>query len=372
MKVADIVRAMESLAPPELAEDWDNVGLMVGDLAGEVKKVMVCMDVTEAVLAEAIRVRAQMVIAHHPLIFRSISRVTADGSPVTYEALRRGLAVYAAHTNLDAVPGGTSDVLAEVLQLVDRRPVEPIVRQGRCKVVVFVPPDELPRVANAAFAAGAGRIGNYHDCAFFCHGIGSFYGDGSTHPAIGDAGRHEVTEELRLEVVCSRSNAAAVCQAIRNAHSYEEPAIDTYVLDDSPPGCGWGRIGRLKHPVTVQTLINRLKRAIGLKNVLLAAASGERNGDGKGMLVTTAACFGGSGGSMFRRAISQGATFYVTGELSHHDAIDAVAAGTTVVCLGHGHSERLAMARLAERLAGQLPKLRIAVSQRDRDPFVVA
>ena len=372
MKVADIVRAMESLAPPELAEEGDNVGLLVGDLAGSVRKVMVCMDLTEAVLAEAVRLRAQMVIAHHPLIFRSISRVTADEAPVTYEAVRRGLAIYAAHTNLDAAPGGVSDVLADVLQLVDRRPLEPIVRQERCKVVVFVPPDELPRVANAAFAAGAGRIKNYHDCAFFCHGIGSFYGDSSARPAIGDAARHEVTEELRLEVICPRSGAAAVCEAIRAAHSYEEPAIDTYVLEDFPLGCGRGRIGRVKRPVTVQTLVNRLKKATGLKRVLLAAASGEKNGDRKGMLVTTAACFGGSGGPVFRKAVSQGATFYVTGELSHHDAIDAVAAGTTVVCLGHGHSERLAMTRLAERLAEQLPKLRTVVSRRDKDPYVIA
>jgi len=371
MKVADIVRAVESLAPPDLAEDWDNVGLLVGDLAGNVRKVMFCMDLTEAVLAEAVRARAQMVIAHHPPIFRSLSRVTADEAPVMYEAIRRGLAVYAAHTNLDAAPGGTSDVLADVLQLVDRRPLEPIVQRGRCKVVVFVPPDELPRVANAAFAAGAGRIGNYHDCAFFCHGIGSFYGDSSARPAIGDAGRPEVTEELRLEMICPRSGAPAVCEAIRAAHRYEEPAIDTYVLEDFPSGCGRGRIGRLKRPVTVQTLINRLKKATGLKNVLLAAARGERNGDRKGMLVTTAACFSGSGGAVFRKAISQGATFYVTGELGHHDAVDAVSAGTTVVCLGHGHSERLAMARLAERLGKQIPKLRTAVSRRDRDPYVI-
>ena len=371
MKAADIARAVECLAPVELAEDWDNVGLLVGDPAGEVKKVLVCMDLTEPVLAEATRARAQMVIAHHPVIFKSISRVTADELPVVYEAVRRGLAVYAAHTNLDAAPGGTNDVLADVLQLVDRRPLDPIVRQGRCKVVVFVPPDDLAEVARAAFAAGAGRIGNYQDCAFFCHGIGSFYGDSSTRPALAEAERHDLTEELRLEVICSRSNAGAVCGAIRAAHSYEEPAIDTYVLEDTRSGCGVGRIGRLRRPVTVQTLINRLKKATGLKKILLATASGERNGDRRGMLVTTAACSSGSGGNVFRKAVSQGATFFVTGELSHHDAIAAVAAGTTVVCLGHGHSERLAMSRLADRLAEQFPKIKITVSRRDRDPYAI-
>ena len=371
MNVADIARAMEAVAPLELAEDWDNVGLLVGDSDATVKKLMVCMDLTEAVLDEAVRVRAQMVLAHHPVIFRSVNRVTPELTPVVYEAIRHGISVYSAHTNFDAAQGGTNDVLADVLQLADRRPLEPIVTQGRCKIVVFVPPDDLPVVANAAFSAGAGRIGDYQECAFFCHGIGSFYGGGSTRPSIGEAERQEVTEELRLEVICSRASAATVCKAIRAAHSYEEPAVDTYILEDSPSGCGWGRIGSLNRPVTVQTLINRLKKATGLKNILLAAPGGDGKGDGKGMLVTTAACFSGSGGAAFRKAVAQGATFYVTGEMGHHDAIDAVTAGTTVVCLGHGQSERLAMTRLAKLLADRFPKLRVVESKRDRDPFAI-
>ena len=372
MKVADVVRVMESLAPLELAEDWDNVGLLVGDLSGTVTRAMVCLDVTEAVLAEAIRARAQMIVAHHPVVFRPIPRVTADEAPVVYEAVRRGVAIYSAHTNFDAAPGGTNDVLADVLHLAERRPLEPTVRQDRCKVVVFVPPDDLAKVARAAFAAGAGRIGNYHDCAFFCHGIGSFFGDFATAPSIGEAERHELTEELRLEIICSRPRAGTICEAVRAAHSYEQPAIDTYVLEDRPEGCGCGRIGRLRRPVTVQTLVNRLKRATGLKKVLLAPAAGERNGDRKGMIVTTAACFTGSGDSGFRNAIAQGATFYVTGELTHHDALDATAEGMTVVCLGHSHSERLAMSDLARRLSENLPKLKVAVSQRDRDPYILS
>jgi len=372
MRVADIVRAMEALAPPELAEDWDNVGLLVGDLDIGVRKLMVCTDVTEAVLAEAVRVRAQMLIAHHPVIFQNIQRVTACETPVVYEAVRRGLAIYAAHTNFDAAPGGTNDVLADILQLVDRRPLAPTARGGQCKVVVFVPPDDLPRVADAAFAAGAGRIGRYRDCAFFCHGIGSFYGMDGTRPAVGDAGRHEVIEELRLEMVCSPSRVSAVCEAIQAAHSYEEPAIDTYMLRDFPTGCGAGRIGKLRRPVTVQTLIGRLKKAVGVRRLLIAAAAGDRNGDRRGMLVTTAACFSGSGGAAFREAVAQGANFYVTGEMSHHHALEAVAAGTTVVCLGHGHSEHLAVASLAKRLPGQLAKVKVVVSEQDRDPFAIA
>jgi putative NIF3 family GTP cyclohydrolase 1 type 2 len=304
------------------------------------------------------------------VIFRSITRVTASDAPVVYEAIRHGLAVYVAHTNLDAAPGGTNDVLADVLQIGRRRPLEPIIGQGQCKVVVFLPPDDLSAVAGAAFAAGAGRMGNYQDCGFFCHGLGSFCGDEGTHPAVGEAGRQEVTEELRLEVICPRAKVPTVREAIRSAHSYEEPAIDTYALESFPEGCGWGRIGKLKRPVTLQTVINRLKRATGARKVLLAGP-GEEGGDGMGMLVTTAACFSGSGGSFYREAIAQGAGLYVTGEMGHHDAIDAVAGGMAVVCLGHGHSERIAMARLGERLASQLPKLSVLVSERDRDPYTI-
>jgi len=371
MKVVDVVRTMEAVAPPELAEDWDNVGLLAGDLDAAVRKVLVCTDVTEPVLAEAVAAKAQMIVAHHPVIFQSVTRVTASETPVVFEALRRGIAILAAHTNFDAAIGGTNDALADVLQLVDRRPVTPAGLGGRCKVVVFVPPDDLPRVAGAAFAAGAGRIGRYRDCAFFSHGIGSFYGEEGASPAIGVSDRHEITEELRLEMVCPRAKAAGVCQAIRSAHPYEEPPIDTYVLEDFPPGCGAGRIGKLKRPVTAQTLIARLKKAVGVQRLLVAAAAGEGGADRKGMLVTTAACFGGSGGTAFRKAVAQGATFYVTGEMNHHHALEAAAAGMTVACLGHGRSERLAMVRLAARLAELHPKLKVIPSQRDQDPFSV-
>ena len=371
MRVADIARTMEAVAPPELAEEWDNVGLLVGDLDAAVRKVMVCTDVTEAVLAEATRARAQMIVAHHPVIFQSVRRVTASETPIVYGAVRSGVAIYVAHTNFDAAVGGTNDALADILQLVDRRPLEPVSLGGRCKVVVFVPPDDLPPVAEAAFAAGAGRIGRYRDCAFFCHGIGSFYGEEGTRPAVGEADRNEVTEELRLEMVCPRAKVAAVCSAIRAAHQYEEPAIDTYLLEEYPPGCGAGRIGAPRRPVTIQTLIARLKKAVGVKRLLVAAAPGDRKGDRTGMLVTTAACFTGSGGSAFRKAVAQGATFYVTGELNHHHALEATAAGMTVVGLGHGHSERLAMNCLAQRLAELHPKLKVLASQLDRDPFAV-
>jgi len=371
MKVSRIVQALEAIAPPSMAQEWDNVGLLVGDPSRQTSALLLCIDLTEETLSEAVRAKAGMVLAYHPVIFKPLSRITADAVPVLYQVVRRGLAVYSTHTALDAAPGGTNDILAEAMGLEDRRPLEPAGDDSQCKVVVFVPPDEASRVADAAFAAGAGRIGNYAECAFFCHGIGSFFGQPGAHPRVGQAGRREVAEELRLEMIAPVSKAAEVCAAIRAVHSYEQPAIDVYPLRQHPPGYGMGRIGRLSRPVTVGTLINRLKRATKLKRVLVASGAAGRGRNGLGSLVSTAACCAGSCGSVFRSAIKAGATFYLTGEMRHHDALEAAAAGMTVVCLGHSNSERIALRRLAERLNVVLPGLKVLVSKRDRDPFEI-
>lgn len=369
MKVGDIVRVLEALAPAYLAEEWDNVGLLVGDRERRVTKLMACMDVTEGVLAEAVKAGVQMILAHHPVIFKPAARVTAELAPVVHEAIRRGVAIYAAHTNLDNAVGGTNDVLADVLGLSDRSAIVPAVRREQCKVAVFVPPDDVARVGEAAFDAGAGQIGNYRECAFLAHGIGSFCGQPGTHPAVGGAGRHEVVEELKLEVVCPRPKVPAVCEAIRGAHSYEQAAIDVYPLEGFPPGCGGGRIGTLRHPATVRSIIAKLKKATGAPSVRLAAPAGAGKPDGRGRLVRNVAVFCGSGGSCWRAAAGQGAALYVTGEMGYHDALDAVECGLTVLCLGHGYSERIGIRALAGHVAEVLAKLKVVESSRDRDPY---
>ena len=368
MKVQDVVTALESLAPPSLAAEWDNVGLLVGDSQASVRKILFCIDLTEPVMEEAIGLKAEMVMAYHPPIFKGLSRLTAQQSPVVYRAARRGLSVYSMHTALDAAVGGTNDVLAGLLGLSGCVPLEPAVQRQQCKIVVFVPPDDLSGVAEAAFSAGAGRIGNYYDCAFFAHGIGSFCGGKGSHPTLGHAGRHEATEELRLEVIAPRDKAGDVCAAIRGAHSYEQPAIDVYPMRDYPEGCGMGRIGRLDRAASAASLIARIKKAARLRRVLVVPAS---KAAGKAGPVRVAACGAGSCGTLFHRAIADGATFYLTGEMRHHDALAAAAAGLTVVCLGHSNSERLALPVVARHAGELLPGISVALSRRDRDPFEI-
>ena len=371
MKVRRIVNALEAMAPPDLASDWDNVGLQIGDLDADAGKLMLCVDLTESVLAEAAKAKVGMVMAYHPVIFKPISRVTATDAPLVHAAAAGGLSVYSMHTALDAAPGGTNDVLAELLDLQDPRPLEPIVREGGYKIVIFTPPHDASQVTDAAFEAGAGRVGHYERCAFFSHGIGTFLGGPQTTPTIGQAARQEATEELRLEVVSPKDKLAAVCSSIRMAHSYETPSIDIYPLDGAPHGCGLGRSGRLPRPVTIATLIGRIKKRTGLRKVLLAASAGDGGGDGRGRLVSVGACCAGSCGSLYRAAAAGGATFYLTGEMRHHDALAAATAGLSVVCLWHSNSERITLTRLADRLAVVLPKLKVVLAASDKDPFAI-
>ncbi|MBT3200314.1 MAG: Nif3-like dinuclear metal center hexameric protein [Phycisphaerales bacterium] len=374
MKTAQIVNLLEQIAPPSLAEDWDNVGLLVGDRAANVRKVMLCIDLTPEVLEEAITEKVQMVMAYHPVIFKPISRVTSDANEVVYQAARHGISVYSMHTALDVAPGGTNDVLADAMGIgAQRKPLEAADGPGECKVVVFAQAEEVAEIARAAFAAGAGVIENYTDCAFFGYGIGSYAGGPDSCPTIGHRDQTEAVEEVRLELVCPPHRVSQVCDAIRSAHSYETPAIDVYQLSAAGSGGGMGRVGALPRPVTVATLISRIKKATGIKRVLLAARPRPKasKGSGKGGLVSVAACGAGACGSMWKQALAAGAGFYLTGEMRHHDALAATNAGLTVVCVGHSNSERITMTVLAKRIADAMPKLKVTVSKLDKDPFEI-
>jgi len=363
LRVQQVCDVLAQIAPPELAAEWDNVGLLIGDPARPVRRALLTIDLTAAVLAEARRQRAEMVLAYHPPIFRPLNRLTPQEAPVVYEAARSGLAVYSMHTALDAAPGGTNDVLAEVVGIVQPRPLEPSVQSGYRKLTVFVPPGDLDRVAEAAFQAGAGRIGSYDRCSFYTRGLGTFRGGPGSRPRLGRAGRFERAEEFRLEVIVPASRLEEVVSAVRAAHSYETPAVDIYPLEQRPAGTGQGRIGPLARPAGLTAIVARLKRALGLRGLLIA---GRRRGR-----YASAACCAGSCGSLFRAAGRAGAELYVTGEMRHHDALAAVAAGLTVICTGHSNSERITLSRLAGRLRRALPGLTVRVSRADRDPFEV-
>ncbi len=367
MRIADVAKVLEQIAPPAYAEPWDNVGLLVGDPGRPCSRVLLCVDLTPAVLAEAVAAKAKLVMAYHPVIFKPIARVTAE--TMAYRAVRAGVGVYSIHTAYDSAIGGANDALADALGMgADRRPLEPRCAEGQYKVVTFVPAEDLPAVSAAAFGAGAGQIGGYRECGFAAEGTGSFRGDATTHPTIGRAGRREQAAELRWETVCPAERLPDVLAAIRAAHRYETPAIDAYRLTDAPPAVGLGRVGRLARPVGREAMFGRIRAACGVRRFQVAAPPRP----GKRRKVRTLAVGCGSCGSLFRRAVAAGADWYVTGELRHHDALAAAAAGMTVVCVGHSNSERLTLAPLAERLGAALPGLEVTVSAADEDPFITA
>ena len=364
MILRDLTTALNEIAPTRNAESWDNVGLLVGDPDQPVSKALLTIDYTEEVAAEARKEGCDAVVSYHPPIFHPLKRITCPS--VVYDAIRRGVAIYSPHTALDVVDGGTNDMLADVLGIgPDRAPLRLAeTKASVLKLVVFVPEKDADRVSQALFDAGAGRIGAYTHCSFRTAGTGTFFGEeGKTNPAVGESGRLERAEELRVETVVPVSKVEAVIRAMRKAHPYEEPAFDLNLLAATPEGLGQGRIGALGWPVDRREVFERIKGGLAVNHLLVA---GPTEG-----VVNRAACCAGACGDLLDDALAQNAELYLTGEMRHHEALKAARAGTTVVCVLHSNSERAVMARLGDRLAERLPGLPLVLSRADRDPFRV-
>jgi dinuclear metal center YbgI/SA1388 family protein len=361
MQVRDLARAMDAIAPTALAEPWDNVGLLVGDGEAAVTRVMLAIDCTREVVAEASGEKCEAIVSYHPVLFEGRKRFVAGSS--AFDAARAGIAVYCPHTALDVAEGGTNDVLADAVGMSRRAPLraaEP--RDAEYKLVTFVPAEHVEAVSRALFAAGAGRIGDYSSCSFRVAGTGTFFGESGTSPVVGQAGRLEEAAELRLETVVPVGRAAEAVRALRDAHPYEEPAFDLVKLA-SVSARGIGRVGPVE-PQTVRAVVDRVKRALGVERVL-AAGPLERE-------VSRVAVCAGAGGALLGAAIEARADLFLTGELRHHDVLRAIEAGLTVLCVLHSASERAALGPLAEMLKKRLPGVAFLRSTADREPIVFA
>lgn len=361
MKLADIISALEQIAPTKYAESWDNVGLLAGDPTQEVCSAMLTIDYTPAVAVEAQQKHSDLIIAYHPPIFDALKRINAPS--LIFDAIRRGVAIYSPHTALDIAPGGTNDMLADVLGMTSRDPLKRAdLKQQQYKLVTFVPVKDVEKVSKALFDAGAGRIGNYTSCSFRIPGTGTFFGEEGTDPAVGKSGQLEQVEEIRLETVVSANAIQSVVTALQQSHPYEEPAFDLNILATPPDDRGMGRIGELPSTPREQLFL-KIKRELGISHLLIA---GPTTGN-----VTRAAACAGACGNLLNDAIQQKAELYLTGEIRHHDALKAANAGMTVVCVLHSNSERAVLKRLAAELGKRTPGLAVELSQQDRDPFAV-
>jgi dinuclear metal center YbgI/SA1388 family protein len=366
MKIQDVVCAVEGLLPPALAQSWDNVGLLIGDARADATRVLVTIDTTQAVAAEAKRLKAGLIISYHPIIWDGLKRITAAGpTAVVYDLIRAGIAVYSIHTSLDVIAGGVNDGLAEAIGLVDAEPIGDFVEDPagpQYKVVTYVPAAQAGSLAEALYQAGAGAIGQYSHCGFQTLGTGTFLPLDGAHPAIGEIGRIESVSEIRLETVVPAGKVAAVVAALRKAHPYETPAFDVLRHHDVERRLGLGRMGRLAKPAPVRDVVARIKKATGAR---AAGIVGPQD-----RLVRSAAVCAGACGKILHRVLAAGCDLYLTGELKHHEALAAQEAGLTAVCLSHTVSERFALAKLIKELKKVLPRVTIRQSVKDADPFV--
>lgn len=378
MKIADLCRAMQSIAPLKLAESWDNVGLLVGsserELAGP---ALLTIDLTERVLAEAVAAKASAIVSYHPPLWEPFKRITSDTprGRIVLGAIEHGIAIYSPHTALDAAVGGVTDWLCEGLSggsegkiAGDSRALTPHLRREdsqQVKVVTFVPEKDLEQVRNALASAGAGIIGHYKVCSFATPGEGTFLGDESTLPTVGQSGRLERAHELRLEMVCSRSALPTAMEILDQFHPYEEPAVDIYDLQPRPDRrAGPGRRIILDQPATLATLAERLKKHLGIAVVNIAGVSE------KDVPLHHVGVCPGSGASLANAARADDCQVFVTGEMKHHEVLEALNSGMSLILAGHTNTERGYLPRLGRRLEAELPGLKAVVSRADRSPRV--
>jgi dinuclear metal center YbgI/SA1388 family protein len=353
--VEDLERVLESLAPAALAEPWDNTGRLVGRRGGEVKRVLVALDLTEDVVVEAVTGSYQAVITHHPLVFTPVRRITDSdrvGTLVT-QLIAADVALFACHTNLDGAVGGLCDILCGDLGLLRTRP---LVRPGAGwkKLVGFIPPESVETVSAAVFAAGAGRIGDYRDCAFEAAGTGSFLPAPGAKPHVGTVGRRESTLEVRWETMVPAARVAAAVSAFLSAHPYEEPAFDLYPLEDVLSQGGQGRIGSTRVPVPLLSLAEEIAEILSLPEVEFAGDAG--------MMIETVAAVTGSGGSLMEAAAAAGAHAFITGDLRYHDADRASDLGIALVVAPHGETESWALRRWVPVLRQALAESSVEVA----------
>ncbi|BBI34713.1 Nif3-like dinuclear metal center hexameric protein [Cohnella abietis] len=361
-----IIQLMERLAPKHYAVPDDKIGLQVGSVAKEIKRVLVTLDVTPAVVDEAATLGAELIIAHHAVIYRPLAHLRTDtpAGALAASLLRKDIAVYISHTNLDTAEGGINDWMAEALELTGRGILEEIHTDKLFKLVVFVPETHHEIVRTAMFSAGAGWIGNYSHCSFNSEGTGTFLPQEGSDPFVGKQGKLTQVKEVRLETIVPLSSRKKVIAAMLKAHPYEEVAYDLYALDLKGRSFGLGRVGTLPEAESLDQFAERVKAAFDVPFVRMV-------GDGSRQ-VRKVAVLGGAGAKYIRHATFAGADVLVTGDIDFHSAQDALAAGLTIIDPGH-HAEKIMKPKAAEWLAEQLKAkgyaTEVFASKVDTEPF---
>ncbi|HWK58971.1 MAG TPA: Nif3-like dinuclear metal center hexameric protein [Parapedobacter sp.] len=361
MKLRELTNHLESIAPLDYQESYDNAGLLVGSPDKDVKQALLSLDCTEAVVDEAIATGCDVIISHHPIVFKGLKRFNGNTyvERVVMKAIKHDIALYAIHTNLDNVMGGVNSKIAERLELHDTRILSPKGDLLR-KLVVFVPKGHVERVRAALFAAGAGSIGRYDACSFNTAGYGTFRAGEGAAPFVGQPGEHHREEEMRVEVIYPAINERAVLCGLFEVHPYEEVAYDIYRLQNNYQGVGSGLVGRLEKPMEESDFLALLKAQLGAKVIRHTALRGKPVAD-------VAVC-GGAGGFLLAHAIRAGADVFVTADYKYHEFFDAE--GKIVIAdVGHFESEQFTQQLLLEIIQKKFPTFAVRLTGTDTNPI---
>ncbi len=344
-----VIQLMEQLAPKHYAVENDKIGLQLGSLNKPIRKLLVALDVTDEVVDDAIRQDVDLIIAHHAIIYRPLAKLdTSTPAGRLYEKLiKNDIAVYISHTNLDVADGGINDWLADQIGIKQegRGCLEDVHTDQLYKMVVFVPESHASAVQEALWRAGAGEIGNYANCSFTIKGTGTFKPGPGTDPFIGEQGKLEHVDEVRIETIVPASVKRKAIQAMLKAHPYEEVAYDLYAVDLKGRSFGLGRVGKLEQEQTLGELAEAAKRAFDVPAVRVVGPLDR--------LVKKAAVLGGSGSRYVCHAGFAGADVLITGDIDYHTAHDALAAGMTIIDAGH-NIEKVMKGRVAAWLNEKL------------------
>jgi dinuclear metal center YbgI/SA1388 family protein len=359
-KLFEITRFFEDLAPLSLQESYDNAGLLTGDLNAEISSVLVTLDVTEEVIEEAVAKKTQLVVAHHPIIFSGLKKITGKNyvERTIIKAIKNDIAIYAAHTNLDSVTGGVNSKICEKLGLENCTVLQPAAGQLK-KLITFIPESHTEKVSEALFAAGAGNIGNYDSCGFVAGGTGSFRGNEKSNPFVGEKGEIHTEKENRFETIFPAHLQGRIIQALLNSHPYEEVAYDIYTLDNQFDKIGMGMVGTLPEPVAEKDFLIQLKEIFNTGVIKHTALKGGR--------VKMVAVCGGSGSFLLKRAIAAGADFFVSGDFKYHEFFDAENK-IVVADVGHFESEQFTKELFYELLTKKFPKFAVHLSEANTNP----
>ncbi|MDB4924519.1 Nif3-like dinuclear metal center hexameric protein [Mucilaginibacter sp.] len=360
MKLSQLTTYLEILAPLAYQEDYDNAGLIVGNPDQEIHQVLISLDCTEAVVDEAIHTNCQVIISHHPIVFKGLKKFNSKTyvERVIEKAIRNNIAIYAIHTNLDNVLNGVNAKICETLGLDNCRILSP--KQGLLKkLVTYAPTSHTDQVRNALFHAGAGNIGNYSECSFIAEGTGTFKGNEDSDPYVGEPGKRHTEEETRIETIYPANLESKILMALILAHPYEEVAYDLYTLTNQHQQVGSGMIGELDIAMDAEIFLYQLKEKMQAQVIRHTAFTGKQ--------IKRVAVCGGSGSFLLKHAIAGGADVFITADFKYHDFFNAE--GKIMIAdIGHFESEQFTQQLLHEMIQKKFTDLPLRLTSVNTNP----